>query len=148
MSYFFGKSKKPSKIWSFWHQWISGSSFRCWDIAWNPKKSRNPKIPKSRNPETQNFILFWKNQKALENPVVSRSRICFSQPFSFFSSIMPRLPPDSCLHRCLAQAGVGRQDGKYNVNIFWKLWPRPFWFKFLDKRPKLELRASLVQKYY
>ena len=32
----FGKSKKPSKIRSFWHQRISGSSFRCQDIVrWN-----------------------------------------------------------------------------------------------------------------
>ena len=69
---FFGKSKKPSKIRSFWHQRISGSSFRCRDIARNPKnpeiqKSRNPKLQKSRNPK---FHIFWKIQKSLKNPVV------------------------------------------------------------------------------
>ena len=56
-------TKKPLKIWSFWHQRISGSSFRCRDIARNHKKSRNPKIQKSRNPEIQNFIFFGKSKK-------------------------------------------------------------------------------------
>ena len=60
---FVGKSKKPSKIRSFWHQRISGSSFRCRDIARNPKKSRNPKIKKSRNPEIQT-VIFFENPKS------------------------------------------------------------------------------------
>ena len=32
-------NQKPLKIWSFWHQWISGSTFRCRDIARNLKKT-------------------------------------------------------------------------------------------------------------
>ena len=51
------------KIRSFWNQRISGSSFRCQDIARNPKKSRNPKIKKSRNPK-RNF--FGKSKKPLK----------------------------------------------------------------------------------
>ena len=43
----FGKSKKPLKFRSFWHQRNSNSSFRCQDIARNPRKSRNPEIKNS-----------------------------------------------------------------------------------------------------
>merc|ERR1712208_279708 len=61
---FFGQSKKPLKIRSFLHQKATCSSFRCRDIA------RNPKIKKSRNLKRH---FFWKIQKALENPVVLTS---------------------------------------------------------------------------
>ena len=68
------KSEKPLKIRSFWHQRISGSSFRSRDMARNPKK-----IQKSRNTEIQkskNSICFWKSEKP------SKIRSIWHQRFS------------------------------------------------------------------
>ena len=81
------KSEKPLKIRSFWHQRISGSSFRSRDMARNPKK-----IQKSRNTEIQkskNSICFWKSEKPSKIRSFWHQRISRS---SFRSRDMARNP--------------------------------------------------------
>ena len=76
--FFFWKSKKPLKFRSFWHQWISGSSFRSQDTARNPKKIRNQIFLKFQKFKKS---IFWKSEKPSKfrsfwHPRISGSSFC------------------------------------------------------------------------